>query len=66
VIAGISFHPVPVYFGAPAQNGLIDDRNAEKGVRKENYVLPHLRRMVRNNAYGVSIGSVNATGLERE
>ena len=26
---------------------------AEKGVRKEDYVLPHLRRMVNNNAYGV-------------
>jgi len=26
---------------------------AEKGVRKEDYVLPHLRRMVKNNAYGV-------------
>jgi hypothetical protein len=26
---------------------------AEKGVRKEDYVLPHLRRMVRKNAYGV-------------
>jgi hypothetical protein len=26
---------------------------AEKGVRKENYVLPWLRRMANNNAYGV-------------
>ena len=26
---------------------------AEKGVRKEDYVLPALRRMVKNNAYGV-------------
>jgi len=26
---------------------------AEKGVRKEDYVLPHLRRMAKNNAYGV-------------
>jgi hypothetical protein len=26
---------------------------AEKGVRKEDYVLPHLSRMVRQNAYGV-------------
>ena len=26
---------------------------AERGVRKEDYVLPHLRRMVKNNAYGV-------------
>ncbi len=26
---------------------------AEKGVRKEDYVQRHLRRMVRNNAYGV-------------
>jgi hypothetical protein len=26
---------------------------AEKGVRKEDYVLPHLRRMVKKNAYGV-------------
>jgi hypothetical protein len=26
---------------------------AEKGVRKEDYVLPHLRRMVKNNDYGV-------------
>lgn len=26
---------------------------AEKGVRKEDYVRPHLRRMVKNNAYGV-------------
>ena len=25
---------------------------AEKGVRKEDYVLPHLRRMAKNNAYG--------------
>jgi hypothetical protein len=25
---------------------------AEKGVRKEDYVLPHLRRMVKKNAYG--------------
>jgi hypothetical protein len=25
----------------------------EKGVRKENYVFPHLRRMVKKNAYGV-------------
>src|ERR1700681_4507600 len=26
---------------------------AEKGVRKEDYVLPHLRRMVKKNAYRV-------------
>src|SRR6202044_1235271 len=26
---------------------------AEKGVRKEDYVLPYLRRMVRNKTYGV-------------
>ncbi len=26
---------------------------AEKGVRKEDYVQPHLRRMVKTNAYGV-------------
>jgi hypothetical protein len=26
---------------------------AEKGVRKEDYVQPHLRRMAKNNAYGV-------------
>jgi hypothetical protein len=26
---------------------------AERGVRKEDYVLPHLRRMVKKNAYGV-------------
>jgi len=26
---------------------------ADKGVRKEDYVQPHLRRMVKNNAYGV-------------
>ena len=26
---------------------------AEKGVRKEDYVLPHLRQMVKKNAYGV-------------
>ena len=26
---------------------------AEKGVRKEDYVQPHLRRMVKQNAYGV-------------
>src|SRR5882762_2922020 len=26
---------------------------AEKGVRKEDYVAPHLRRMVKKNAYGV-------------
>jgi hypothetical protein len=26
---------------------------AEKGVRKEDYILPWLRRMVKNNAYGV-------------
>jgi hypothetical protein len=26
---------------------------AEKGVRKEDYVLPHLRRMVKTEAYGV-------------
>src|SRR5467141_2103666 len=26
---------------------------AEKGVRKEGYVQPHLRRMVKQNGYGV-------------
>src|SRR5258708_19352337 len=26
---------------------------AEKGVRKEDYVVPHLRRMVHHNTYGV-------------
>ena len=38
---------------AYARNHKIPIQWAEKGVRKEDYVLPHLRRMVKKNAYGV-------------
>jgi hypothetical protein len=38
---------------AYARNHKIPVQWAEKGVRKEDYVLPHLRRMVEKNAYGV-------------
>ncbi len=38
---------------AYARNHKIPVQWAEKGVRKEDYVLPHLRRMVKKNAYGV-------------
>ena len=38
---------------AYARNHKLPIEWAEKGVRKEDYVLPHLRRMVKNNAYGV-------------
>lgn len=38
---------------AYASNHKLPIEWAEKGVRKEDYVLPHLRRMVNNNAYGV-------------
>jgi hypothetical protein len=38
---------------AYAHNHKIPIEWAEKGVRKEDYVLPHLRRMVKKNAYGV-------------
>ena len=38
---------------ANAGNHSIPIEWAEKGVRKEDYVLPHLRRMVKKNAYGV-------------
>src|SRR5580693_1804406 len=36
-----------------ARNHNIAVEWAEKGVRKEDYVLPWLRRMTRSNAYGV-------------
>jgi len=36
-----------------ARNHDVPIQWAEKGVRKEDYVQPWLRRMVRNNAYGV-------------
>lgn len=36
-----------------ARNHKIPIEWAEKGVRKEHYVLPALRRLVKNNAYGV-------------
>jgi len=36
-----------------ARNHHIPIEWAEKGVRKEDHVLPHLRRMARKNAYGV-------------
>jgi len=36
-----------------ARNHRIPIRWAEKGVRKEDYVLPWLRRMVRKDAHGV-------------
>jgi hypothetical protein len=38
---------------AYARNHKIPLQWAEKGVRKEDYVLPHLRRMAKKNAYGV-------------
>jgi hypothetical protein len=38
---------------AYARNHAITIEWAEKGVRKEDYVLPHLRRMMKKNAYGV-------------
>jgi hypothetical protein len=38
---------------AYADNHQIPIEWAEKGVRKEDYVLSHLRRMVKHNAYGV-------------
>jgi hypothetical protein len=38
---------------AYARNHKIPIEWAEKGVRKEDYVLPHLRRMVKKDAYGV-------------
>jgi hypothetical protein len=38
---------------AYARNHKIPIEWAEKGVRKEDYVLPHLRRTVKKNAYGV-------------
>jgi hypothetical protein len=38
---------------AYARNHKLPMEWAEKGVRKEDYVLPHLRRMVNNNTYGV-------------
>jgi hypothetical protein len=38
---------------AYAHNHKIPIQWAEKGVRKEDYVLPHLRRMVKKNGYGV-------------
>src|SRR5271165_4782576 len=38
---------------AYARNHKIPMEWAEKDVRKEDYVLPPLRRMVKNNAYGV-------------
>jgi hypothetical protein len=38
---------------AYARNHKIPFQWAEKGVRKEDYVLPYLRRMVKKNAYGV-------------
>jgi len=38
---------------AYARNHKIPIEWAEKGVRKENYVLPALRRMEKKNAYGV-------------
>jgi hypothetical protein len=38
---------------AYARNHQIPIQWAEKGVRKENYVLPALRRMEKKNAYGV-------------
>src|SRR5579862_1799908 len=38
---------------AYARNHKIPIEWAEKGVRKEDYVLPHLRRMVKKNAYRV-------------
>jgi hypothetical protein len=41
------------WVGAYARNRHIPIQWAEKGVRKEDFVLPHLRRMVNKNAYGV-------------
>src|ERR1700688_4819817 len=38
-----------------ARNHKIPIEWAEKGVRKENYVLPALRRMEKKNVYGVYI-----------
>ncbi len=38
---------------AYARNHKIPIEWAEKGVRKEDYVLPHLRRLVKKNAYRV-------------
>src|SRR6266852_6002587 len=38
---------------AYARNHKLPIEWAEKGVRKEDHVLPHLRRMVKKNAYGV-------------
>ena len=38
---------------AYARNHKLPIEWAEKGVRKEDYVLPHLRRMGKKNAYGV-------------
>src|SRR6266851_6084286 len=38
---------------AYARNHKLPLEWAEKGVRKEDYVVPHLRRMVNHNAYGV-------------
>ena len=40
---------------AYARNHQIPIEWAEKGVRKEEYVLPAVRRMEKNNAYGVYI-----------
>jgi hypothetical protein len=38
---------------AYAANRKLPSEWAEKGVRKEDYVQPHLRRMVKHNTYGV-------------
>jgi len=37
----------------PSPAIIISDRVGRKGVRKEDYVLPWLRRMTKRNAYGV-------------
>jgi hypothetical protein len=42
-----------VWVEAYARNHKIPIEWAEKGVRKEDYVLPALRRLVKKNAYGV-------------
>ncbi len=42
---------LPEVGGGYACNHKIPIEWAEKGVRKEDYVLPHLRRLVKKNAY---------------
>jgi hypothetical protein len=46
-------HDYQRWVEAYARNHQIPIEWAEKGVRKEDYVLPRLRRLVKKNAYGV-------------